>query len=150
MPHTYATDGSYTVTLRVKDGTGAIGTATLAVPVGAAPAPVPPPPSPAPPPSPPPPGATGLVATIVRDGGAASGPAPFYIQLDGTLSSSPSSWIAAFDWDFGDGSPHSAAGWVAHTYARDGSYTVTLRVKDGTGAVATATLVVPVGAAPPP
>jgi PKD domain-containing protein len=94
--------------------------------------------------------ASGPVARIVRDGGAATGPAPFYIQLDGTTSSCPGSWCARFDWDFGDGSRHATTSWVAHTYRANGTYAVTLKVKDGAGRVGTATLSIVVAPAPTP
>src|SRR5205823_566059 len=61
-----------------------------------------------------------------------TGPAPLIEQLDATTSTCPGTWCAAFDWDFGDGSPHSSRGWVSHSYAA-GNFVVSLTVTDGTG-----------------
>ena len=76
---------------------------------------------------------------IVLDHAASIGPAPLLEQFDGTTSTCPHSWCAAFDWDFGDGSAHQTQGWVSHTYPA-GIYTVVLKVTDGAGATATASV----------
>lgn len=62
--------------------------------------------------------------------------------FDGRASSDPDGWIAAYSWDFGDGTTTSGAT-ATHTYAA-GTYTVTLTVidDDGTSAVASAPLTV--------
>lgn len=39
--------------------------------------------------------------------------------------------ITSWDWDFGDGSPHSNAQNPTYTYVVPGTYTVTLLVSDG-------------------
>lgn len=41
--------------------------------------------------------------------------------------------IVAWDWDFGDGSAHSALQNPTHVYAAPGTYTVTLKVTDNSG-----------------
>ncbi len=80
----------------------------------------------------------GPVAQIT--GGPFSGAAPLAVYLDATTSytTDPNGWIAAFSWDLGDGTT-STAGWMTHTYASPGNYTVTLTVTDGTGATSSAT-----------
>lgn len=51
-----------------------------------------------------------------------------------TDTSTPVGLIAAWDWDFGDASPHSALENPVHVYAADGLYTVTLTVTGTYGA----------------
>ena len=55
-------------------------------------------------------------------------------RLDGSASSSPDYPIASYFWAFGDGQTQtSALPAVQHTYAKPGSYTVTLAVTDQAG-----------------
>lgn len=62
------------------------------------------------------------------------GPAGAPSTFDGTASTSASSPIAAYQWDFGDGTRlTSSAALVQHTYARPGLYVVTLTVTDEGG-----------------
>lgn len=79
------------------------------------------------------------------DHSPASGPAPLLEQFDATFSTCPVTWCAAFEWDFGDGSPRSSAGWVMHTYAAAGTYVAKLTVTDGAGLKSTATQTITVG-----
>src|SRR5204863_321056 len=46
----------------------------------------------------------------------------------------PDGTIAAYSWNFGDGTPTSTLQNPSHTYAAGGSYTVTLQVTDNQGA----------------
>ncbi|TMA26041.1 MAG: PKD domain-containing protein [Deltaproteobacteria bacterium] len=80
----------------------------------------------------------GPTAKIVFDGTSASGMAPLYEQLDASTSTC-ADWCADYAWDFGDGSAASHDGWVTHVYSKDGTYSVTLTVTDGSGATGTAT-----------
>lgn len=54
-------------------------------------------------------------------------------SFDGTGSSDPDGSVSAYAWDFGDGTTGSGAT-TSHTYAKSGSYPVTLTVTDNQGA----------------
>lgn len=66
-----------------------------------------------------------------------AGPAQFVtaseVQFDGTASSDAEGGISSYEWDFGDGSIGSGAT-PLHAYAKPGVYTVTLVVRDESGA----------------
>jgi hypothetical protein len=62
----------------------------------------------------------------------ASGSAPLTVALDATPSSDPDGSVAAWSWDFGDGTPGSGAR-VSHTYATAGRYFPKLTVTDNAG-----------------
>ncbi|MCL1598576.1 MAG: PKD domain-containing protein, partial [Actinomycetia bacterium] len=69
-----------------------------------------------------------------------SGAVGDWFLFDGTASVDPDGTISLFEWDFGDGTtPLSGngdeAGMIFHTFAADGTYTVTLTVTDDGGAV---------------
>lgn len=53
-------------------------------------------------------------------------------SFDGSASSDSDGSISSYEWDFGDGSIASGST-VSHTYATDGTYTVTLTVADDGG-----------------
>ncbi|MDQ1597113.1 MAG: hypothetical protein QOI70_537, partial [Microbacteriaceae bacterium] len=59
--------------------------------------------------------------------------------FNGTASTDPDGSIAAYDWDFGDGSPHATVVSPSHTYAAAGAYSVTLVVTDDRGSSASVT-----------
>ena len=65
------------------------------------------------------------------------------VSFNGTQSSDVDGDIAAFNWDFGDGTSGPGATPV-HTYTTAGSYTARLTVTDGEGATGTATALVTV------
>ena len=115
MPqHTYASGGTYHVTLTVTDNGGATGTVEHDVTV-------------TPPPNQPPTAAftssaNGLTATF-----------------DGSGSSDPDGTIASYSWDFGDGSAAGSGVAPQHTYAVAGTYQVTLTVTDNQGATGSVT-----------
>jgi gliding motility-associated-like protein len=60
-----------------------------------------------------------------------------------TSTGSPVQW----DWDFGDASIHSTVQNPSHTYAASGSYSVKLKVTDGSGCFTTVTQTVNIGVA---
>ena len=118
LDHTYAHDGTYTVTLTVSNGT-LTNTATTTATIAQAPAP------------------------IARPGGPYSGTEGSAVQFDGSASSDPRGAAITCQWDFGDGSPTVGGLTPSHTYADNGTYTVTLTVSNGTAtgtATATATI----------
>ena len=71
------------------------------------------------------------------------------IFFDGSPSSDPDGAIAAWSWDFGDGSPLGAVSQPMHAYAAAGGYPVSLTVTDDDGNVGsvaeTVTVIAPVG-----
>lgn len=76
------------------------------------------------------------------------------VAFDGATSSDSDGAIAAYSWDFGDGSPAASGSTANHTYAQPGSYNATLTVRDDyglTSATSHAVTVdpVPAVAAPP-
>jgi PKD repeat protein len=71
-------------------------------------------------------------------------------SFDGTGSSDSDGTINSYWWNFGDGSPLGVGSTATHTYAQNGSYSVTLTVIDNGGLNATATKTVSVGPNTPP
>jgi hypothetical protein len=61
------------------------------------------------------------------------------VTFNGSGSSSPNGPITSYSWNFGDGNFGTGAV-VQHTYSMLGEYTVTLTVRDGTGASASAAI----------
>jgi glucose/arabinose dehydrogenase/PKD repeat protein len=78
-----------------------------------------------------------------------SGRLPLNVTFAGGFSSDPDGGALTYDWDFGDGSAHSAAANPTHTYTTAGTYLVTLRVTDPGGATATDWLCIDAGNPPP-
>jgi len=114
--HTYATAGTYTVTLTVTDDLGATGSTTNSVTVAANQAPT-----------------ASFTAT----------PTNLAVAVDGTASSDPDGTIASYAWDFGDGATGTGST-TSHTYGSADTYTVKLTVTDDGGATASTTKAVTV------
>lgn len=63
-----------------------------------------------------------------------TGVAPLDVKFDASESFIPGETITGFVWNFGDGSKEEFAGAsVSHTFAKEGTYTVTLRAKTTSG-----------------
>jgi len=86
------------------------------------------------------------VASFNTTPSPATGNAPLVVMFtDTSTGGTPTSW----DWDFGDGSPHSnVQNPPAHTYSVSGSYTAKLTVSNAGGS-SNATKPISVGVAPP-
>jgi parallel beta-helix repeat protein len=67
-----------------------------------------------------------IVAAFAAD--KATGPAPLAVQFTDTSAGSPTSWA----WSFGDGYSSTLRS-PSHTYATDGTYTVSLTVRNAAG-----------------
>jgi PKD repeat protein len=63
-----------------------------------------------------------------------------WIRFDGSASSDPDGTVAAYSWNFGDGSPAESGSVRFHQYTAPGSYLATLTVTDNAGATDTQTL----------
>ncbi|MBU6399680.1 MAG: S8 family serine peptidase [Verrucomicrobia bacterium] len=110
--HTYAGGGSFKVTLTVTGGEGITNSKSAIIQVSAS--------SPS---SPVPPEAIFGAYPLT---GLAPLPVQFFDRSTGA--------IVTWDWDFGDGSPHSNLENPSHTYQAGGSFTVSLTVSDKSGA----------------
>ncbi|MGV0110190.1 PKD domain-containing protein [Arthrobacter sp. CP30] len=123
--HTYATAGTYQVTLTVTDDRGVKDTSTQAVEVKA-------------------PNTAPKAAFTASCNGADC-------AFDASTSADAEGAIASYSWNFGDGA--SGSGRTAtHAYGESGTYDVGLQVTDGAGLTATSsqqvTVVIPVNTAP--
>ncbi len=126
VSHTYASAGSYVVTLTVTDDKGATAASTKTVTI----APLNQPP----------------VAVLNVDRRTASTFETFI--ADGSSSYDPDGRITAYRIDWGDGSWNATAK-ATHQYARAGTYTVTLTVTDDRGASGQASVGLTVRDRPP-
>jgi PKD repeat protein/alpha-tubulin suppressor-like RCC1 family protein len=75
---------------------------------------------------------------VARAGGPYGGFEASPIQFGGTTSSDPEGGTLTYRWDFGDGGT-ATGGAPTHTYADNGTYVVTLTVRDPAGLTNTAT-----------
>ena len=120
---TYATAGSFTISLTVTDNAGSTNTATTTASVVASNQP-----------------------PVARAGGPYTGTAGVALALNGSTSSDPDGTIASYAWNFGDGTTGTGAT-PSKTYATAGTFTVTLTVTDNNGAThsaaTTATIALP-------
>lgn len=64
-------------------------------------------------------------------GSTAAGTAPLAVAFAGSASPSGCSGSVAYDWSFGDGSPHDSAQSPSHTYTSPGVYTWTMTASIG-------------------
>jgi glucose/arabinose dehydrogenase len=93
-------------------------------------------------------GAANRSPTAVMSASPTSGPAPLTVTFDGRDSTDPDGDSLTYTWNFGDGSPNGSGGTTTHQYAA-GTYTATLKVRDGHGGVSTATQRIDSGNSPP-
>lgn len=64
----------------------------------------------------------------------AEGEAPLEVEFNALASRDPDGLVAAFRWDFGDGSPAGVGEVVRHVYGSPGTYAASLTVWDADGA----------------
>lgn len=83
--------------------------------------------------------------TAVAAANPAAGLAPLTVNFSSAGSLDPDGQSITYDWDFGDGSPHSTAANPTHQYTADGAYVARLTVRDPLGLIASATVTVQVG-----
>jgi PKD repeat protein len=103
--HTYATGGTFDVTLTVTDNDGATASTTVAVTV---------------------------IDPNVPTAAFTSSCVDLDCTFDGSTSSDPNGTVDAYAWDFGDGTTDTGVA-PAHTYAVPGTYDVSLTVTDNDG-----------------
>lgn len=77
-----------------------------------------------------------------------SGSAPLSVSFNGSTSSDAEGPIAAYTWNFGDGTPTATGANVTHVYQAAGTYTATLTVRDSSNQTAQTSLTIQVGTGP--
>ncbi|MBD2200773.1 MULTISPECIES: Calx-beta domain-containing protein [Calothrix] len=117
VQHAFAENGTYNITLTVRDGDGGITTETLAVTVN------------------------NLAATITNISGDTNVNESTAANFSATATD-PGNDSLTYTWNFGDGSNPVTGENVSHTFADNGTYTVTLTVADDEGAATSSTLAV--------
>lgn len=120
LNHTYSNSGRFTAKLTVTDNRGATGFTTKSV--------------------------TANIPPTVDFTFASLGPeAPdlLTVNFNGSASSDPDGGIATYQWNFGDNSPSGAGPTPQHTYAVQGTYSVTLTCFDNLGGSTALTKSVP-------
>lgn len=105
--HTYSQPGTYPVTLTVENMNGCMNVTTQNIIVAS-------------------PAAVAIAGNIPACYGS-----PVVLQID-TAVTNPAD-IASYDWDFGDGTPHSSLASPSHIYSSPGVYNVILTITDNNG-----------------
>jgi PKD repeat protein len=113
IDHTFASAGSYAVTLKVTDDQGATDQETVTVTVTG------------------PPMADTPPAAVISSS-ATVGSVPLQVHFDGSSSSDSDGSIVSHQWDLGDGAT-AAGAQVTHTYSTAGTFTAKLTVTDDDG-----------------
>lgn len=120
--YVFTSAGTYTVTLRVSDGSTGSGLDSAVVTVVDQ-------------------------APIANAGGPYSGLKNQAIVFDGSASNDPDGDDLSYSWNFGDGTSGSGSN-PSHTYSLHGDYTVSLTVSDGQNSVTATTIVTITNQAP--
>ncbi|MFM7509798.1 MAG: PKD domain-containing protein, partial [Actinomycetota bacterium] len=71
-----------------------------------------------------------------------TGQAPLLVAFSSAGSVDPDGFIERYEWNFGDGSPVTAAPFASHTYTTGGTFTATLTVTDDGGKTAVSPVVI--------